>query len=98
MRLRERDIAGIKAAADAAFDTTVEIRLFGSRVDEMKRGGDIDLHIVGDAAALVPARQGRFRILLQRHVGERAIDTIFMQRGGEAAPIDIVALRDGIIL
>ena len=48
MRLTPTEIAAIKAAARDAFGETVVVRLFGSRVDDHRRGGDIDLHVEVD--------------------------------------------------
>lgn len=98
MRLRERDIAGIKAAAEEAFGGRAVVRLFGSRLDDAALGGDIDLHIETDAGDLGIDRQLAFRRLLTKHVGERAIDTVFMARGSAVRPIDDVAFREGIVL
>ena len=44
MRLTSAEVSAIKAAARSAFGDTAVVRLFGSRVDDGARGGDIDLH------------------------------------------------------
>lgn len=43
MRLTMHEVAEMKAAAREAFGETEVVRLFGSRVDDSLRGGDIDL-------------------------------------------------------
>lgn len=98
MRLRERDIAGIRAAAQEIFGGDAVVRLFGSRLDDAARGGDIDLHIEAEASDLGTDQQLAFRRLLTRYVGERAIDVVCYSRGMARRPIDDVAVREGIVL
>ena len=45
MRLEPEEVAAIKAAARHAFGADAVVRLFGSRVDDSLRGGDIDARI-----------------------------------------------------
>ncbi len=45
MRLSEKEIKSIKHKSQSIFGETV-IYLFGSRVNDAKQGGDIDLYIV----------------------------------------------------
>lgn len=76
----------------------VRPRLFGSQLDDLKRGGDIDLHI----EAPVSPQQGvdaRLHVLadIWRALGERKIDVV-VNAGGEPLPIFEVAQRDGIFL
>lgn len=47
MRLNEFEVRAIKDAV-YSLDNTAKIFLFGSRVDDKKRGGDIDLIISSD--------------------------------------------------
>ncbi len=44
MRLSDFEIKSIKEVAKKNFGESVKITLFGSRVDDTKRGGDIDLY------------------------------------------------------
>ena len=43
MRLSKREIEVILQVAEDIYGTDVKVYLFGSRVDDSRRGGDIDL-------------------------------------------------------
>ena len=74
MRLTSQQIASIRHAADEVFGPNTRVTLFGSRVDDDKRGGDIDLLIEPTQVDQPLARRLRFLGLLERDVGERKID------------------------
>ncbi len=46
MRLERWEIEEIKKAAELIFGKDVKVILFGSRVDDNKKGGDIDLYVI----------------------------------------------------
>ncbi len=46
MRLSEEEQSVIKRIVADVFGDDAELWLFGSRVDEAKRGGDVDLYVV----------------------------------------------------
>jgi predicted nucleotidyltransferase len=76
----------------------VRPRLFGSRVDDSKRGGDIDLYI----EAPVSVERGfdaQIRMIadIWKQIGERKIDVV-VNAGGQSLPIYDVAKRDGVWL
>jgi len=57
MRLSTDQIQAIRQAATAAFGQGTAVWLFGSRVDDAKKGGDIDLLICPQAPAYGHAAQ-----------------------------------------
>ena len=76
----------------------VRPRLFGSRVDDSKLGGDIDLYI----EAPISPKQGvdaRLRMVadIWKEIGERKIDVV-VNAGGERLAIYAVAQREGVWL
>ncbi len=98
MRLPAHYPAAIRSAAIEAFGPTAVVRLFGSRVDDAKRGGDIDLHVEADPAADLFKREIRFRRTLCDNIDEEQVDVVVRARDTEPRWIDNAAYRDGIIL
>ncbi|MBF0137144.1 MAG: nucleotidyltransferase domain-containing protein [Magnetococcus sp. DMHC-1] len=101
MRLssRQRDI--LKQLAHEHFGAGVALLLFGSRADDDKRGGDIDLYVTGlelpDAARLVA--KINFVVAAKRQLGEQRIDVVFASGAGQAPlPIQKMAEQTGIPL
>lgn len=45
MRLTDQQVHTIRSAANEACGPGIELRLFGSTVDDSRRGGDIDLYV-----------------------------------------------------
>ena len=74
------------------------VRLFGSRLDDEARGGDIDLY-VETALTAEEAEERRLRMLarLARRLGERKIDLVVKTPDGEL-PIHTAARTEGIVL
>ncbi len=82
VRLKQRDIDAIKAATRAAFGETASVSLFGSRVDDGLRGGDIDLLIEADPNGEAEwHRVGVFRDILFRQIDEQKVDVVLVERG-----------------
>lgn len=82
MRLSETERKAIKAALNKHFDATARVYLFGSRTDDQKRGGDIDLFIETELQGeeLVLAKL-RTMSEIQRRIGDRKIDIVTAQAG-----------------
>ena len=49
VRLRPEEIAAVKRIVAEHFGPEAEVRVFGSRARPDQRGGDLDLHVTGDA-------------------------------------------------
>lgn len=59
MRLSPGQVAAIKQETGHCFGVQAEVWLFGSRVDDARRGGDVDLYVhsgIGCAGRLAAAR------------------------------------------
>ena len=98
MRLSEHYVTEIKAAAREAFGADAVVRLFGSRVDDERRGGDIDLHIEAAPDTADVDHEIRFRTLIWKRLDEPQIDVVVAPRGGAQRWIDRAALRSGVVL
>ena len=81
------------------FGPAAEVRLFGSRLDDDARGGDIDLLVVlREPIADAHGKELTFVARLQRRLGDQRIDVLVVEPGRPKAPVHQVALRDGIPL
>jgi uncharacterized protein len=96
MRLSHDIAAIIRSTATELFGAPV--RLFGSRLDDSARGGDIDLYLETELPA-DEAERRRLRMLarLARSLGERKIDLVVKTPDGNL-PIHAIARREGIVL
>ena len=99
MRLTPEQQAAIRSAATEAFGPGVAVWLFGSRVDEARRGGDIDLLV-----RPVPMDMGqvfgckiRMLTLLEQRLGERKIDLV-VETPEDHRPIVTIAHQTGVQL
>lgn len=72
------------------------IRLFGSRLDNTQRGGDIDLYIQTDDTSDLVRKKVLFLSKLKRQIGEQKIDILFDT--GKDRPIDRIAKTQGVVL
>lgn len=96
MRVSKDVAAIIRETANEIFGAPV--RLFGSRLDDNARGGDIDLYIETELSAEeAEARRLRMLARLTRRLGERKIDLVVRTPDGEL-PIHDVARREGVLL
>ena len=74
-----------------------KIYLFGSRVDDAKRGGDIDLYLCPKQKHENERELRRkFQVLLNEYIGEQKIDVVMAK--DENRLIEQVAMRDGVEL
>ena len=97
MRLSDHIRREIKLAAQRYFKQA-PVYLFGSRRDDSRRGGDIDLYIETVMSDSEVA-QAKIKMMAQlyRRIGERKID-IVVNNGRVALPIFQRARREGVPL
>ncbi|NWG29894.1 MAG: nucleotidyltransferase domain-containing protein [Rhodocyclaceae bacterium] len=99
MRLTAQQIANIRAiVAELAGDDAI-VRLFGSRLDDTAKGGDVDLlvevpHAVEAPAPLAARIAGR----VSRALDGRKVDVVLAAPNLLSLPIHEAARRQGVAL
>ena len=96
MRLTDFEQKMIKKAFIESFEGG-KIYLFGSRVDENKRGGDIDLYLIpSQKFDNERDRKIKFLVKLDLYIGEQKIDVILAKDSSRL--IEQEALKYGVEL
>ncbi len=67
----------IKTETLNVFGAQATVYLFGSRVDDSKKGGDIDLFIRTEDKIEIANKKLQFLAKLKRQLGEQRIDVVF---------------------
>lgn len=99
MRLSAAQQQLIKNTVDRVLQTASQVWLFGSRVDDNLRGGDIDLFI--ETEAVLPNRVQALCSLygaLIYALGDRKLDILLKDAHTQNAPVFDIAKRTGVIL
>lgn len=100
MRLTKRQASVIKQTIIRFFGEDALIFLFGSRIDDDKRGGDIDLYVECPSLTaddLVDAKISAL-VELKKELGEQKIDLLVNTGEGPSLPIFEIARQQGISL
>ena len=95
MRITENEKNAIIDAVKSV-DPDARLWLFGSRADDSKRGGDIDIAIFSEKINQDVMQKTRIRRNICTRIGERKIDIIATKDGKEA--IFKLAIAEGIEL
>ena len=93
MRLKPEEITAINETVHA-LDGEAMVYLFGSRVDDSKRGGDIDLLVMSQT--LTRSDAGKIRWRLWELMGEQKIDILIAKDTSD--PFVRIAMKEGILL
>lgn len=97
MRLSEQERQQIVQVLKQYFGQGSRILLFGSRIDDHARGGDLDLYIepdIQDADAIVEAKLDAL-VELQQCIGEQKIDLVICRQASPDLPVYRVARETG---
>jgi predicted nucleotidyltransferase len=99
MRLSDIQIQNINSAILQSFENVFRIVLFGSRVNDKAKGGDIDLLVITDQSD-ADAFRSKIKALTKmvRTMGERKIDLITAQKDSDDRFIVKEALMKGVDL
>lgn len=94
IRLNENYIKTIKLLAKKHFDSD-NVRIFGSRTDMNKKGGDIDIYIYTNKKNNILQSKIAFLREFEMKLGEQKVDLI-VQSGTEDKKIFKIARNEGI--
>jgi predicted nucleotidyltransferase len=97
MRLKEKHKEIIKNTAKHYFGEDVKIFLFGSRVNDELRGGDIDLYLETSSNENLLDRKLKMLVELKNKLGDQKIDLI-VNNFTYKKEIYSVAKNEGILL
>jgi len=95
MRLTSKEINAIIKAFLDSFDGG-QIYLFGSRVDDTKRGGDIDLYIELPTKLTIKEMldtKSKFKLKLYDMIGEQKIDIVISKDKNSSFEQEILKTR-----
>lgn len=73
-----------------------DLYLFGSRVDDARKGGDIDLYVDTDNRERLGEKRIEFLTQIKRHIGNQRIDLVVSRSVRRS--IDEVATSEGVLL
>ena len=99
MRLTQQQIIIIRHVVATLAGNNARITLFGSRVDDTKKGGDIDLLITLPEQVQHPAAlSAKISAQLIRKFEGRKVDVILSAPNLKDLPIHAIAQQTGIVL
>ena len=99
MRLTPSQIEMIRNTAQVVFGDIVRVTLFGSRVDDQAKGGDVDLMLEMPNIVDEPALMGaKVASRISRAMSGRKVDVILKAPNLKSHPIHEIAARNGIVL
>jgi predicted nucleotidyltransferase len=104
MRLTENQKLAILNLSSQIFSPRAKVYLFGSRVDDSTRGGDIDLMILWDTSHEEPTPleiynlKIHFLVKLKQLLGDQKIDLIIQTSDKPEKPITQIAKNQGVLL
>ncbi len=88
MRLTLFEINQIITLKNEIFGVDSEIYLFGSRVDDSAKGGDIDLYIKTKCKTNLLNKKIKFIVNLENKIGEQKIDIVFSKNNNRLIEIE----------
>jgi len=94
MRLLAKEILVLKDKLNT-LSSTAKLYLFGSRVDDTKRGGDIDLLVVSDILTKKDLRL--LRVEFFKFFGEQKLD-IILDNGKFTNPFNKLVFQKAVLL
>jgi predicted nucleotidyltransferase len=79
MRLTKNIITAITKSVVYVYGDQVKVYLFGSRTDNLMKGGDIDLLIKTEEHKMTASNKVLFLVHVKKQLGERKIDVVYFK-------------------
>jgi predicted nucleotidyltransferase len=99
MRLTPAQIDIIKSATHSVLGESARVVLFGSRVNDQLKGGDIDLLVELDTPVANKTKAvGHIYAKLIRQLGDRKIDILIKDATAQPAAVFDIAKQTGVML
>jgi predicted nucleotidyltransferase len=99
MRLSTEQISNVRTLTSQLAGGSARVWLFGSRVSDDTRGGDVDILVELDSAVLEPAQlSARLAARISRSMFGRRVDVLIKAPNLLHLPIHDVALAQGVQL
>lgn len=99
MRLSHAHIESLKRLAFEEAGSSARLRLFGSRLDDVARGGDVDLLLeLAEPVANPAMLAARFAARASRIMQGRKVDVVLSAPNLQRQAIHESALRHGVLL
>jgi predicted nucleotidyltransferase len=99
MRITPEQIVTIRQGVSQLAGEAARVWLFGSRVHDEARGGDVDLLVEMDVGVAEPAQlSARLASLVSRSMYGRKVDVLIKAPNLKLLPIHSIALAEGIRL
>lgn len=99
MRISPKHMQTIREVVSRECGSTARVRLFGSRLDDTGRGGDVDLLVELDEAVERPALlAARLSAMLSRQLDGRSVDIVLSAPNLARQTIHRVAEEQGQLL
>jgi len=99
MRLTTHQIEFIRQLVTQMFGRSAQVRVFGSRLDDSAKGGDLDLFLELSKAVDNPAMlAAKLSAKVSRRMNGRKVDVLISAPNLKMLPIHEVAHREGKLL
>lgn len=99
MRVSEEQVRIIRKEVARQLGPEARVRLFGSRLDDARRGGDIDLLVESPDRLEEPAlTAARLSARIGRALSGQKIDVILRAPNLKELPIHAIAMAEGVLL
>lgn len=97
MRLKKEYIDFIKETANDIFGEDAKIYLFGSRIDDNKKGGDIDIYVETNIKTNIFEKKIEMLKRLHSYLGNQKIDVVINNHTTQKYIYEI-ARHEGVML